>query len=138
MTVALVLSGGGAKGDFQIGALRFLYDQGVRPDILCGTSVGAINATKLAEGEGELRQGLAGLEAIWKSLRQNGDMYSEETWLYHPDMDPRFRDWITGRSQSLSIDAPPDERPEWGTELGWLITRAEGAAFLVTDGQALL
>ncbi|MDQ4070564.1 MAG: patatin-like phospholipase family protein, partial [Actinomycetota bacterium] len=51
MPIGIVLSGGGAKGDFQVGALRFLYNQGIRPDILSGTSVGAINAAKLAEGE---------------------------------------------------------------------------------------
>ncbi len=34
MMSAIALSGGGAKGDFQVGALRYLHDQGVRPDIL--------------------------------------------------------------------------------------------------------
>ena len=47
--VAIVLSGGFALGSFEVGALRYLYNQGIRPNILCGTSVGAINAAKLAE-----------------------------------------------------------------------------------------
>jgi NTE family protein len=51
MTTALSLSGGGSKGDFQLGAVRFLYRvRGVRPDIIIGTSVGSINGAKLAEG----------------------------------------------------------------------------------------
>jgi predicted acylesterase/phospholipase RssA len=42
MPIAIVLSGGGAKGDIEVGALRFIYDQGARQDILCGTSVGSM------------------------------------------------------------------------------------------------
>ena len=34
-----------------------------------GTSVGAINGAKLAEGEGDRDQGLRGLESLWNSLR---------------------------------------------------------------------
>jgi predicted acylesterase/phospholipase RssA len=79
--VAIVLAGGGAKGSFEVGAVRYLYDQGIRPDILCGTSVGAINAAKLAEGEGDPTQGLPGLESIWLGLKQNSDMYEHEPWL---------------------------------------------------------
>ena len=48
---AIVLSGGGTKGDFEVGAVRCLYEQGILPNILCGTSVGSVNALKLAEGE---------------------------------------------------------------------------------------
>jgi hypothetical protein len=47
MPTAIVLSGGGAKGDFEVGAVRCIYDRGIRPDIICGVSVGAINAVKL-------------------------------------------------------------------------------------------
>lgn len=39
---ALVLSGGGAKGIAHIGVLKFLDDNGIRPDMVVGTSVGAI------------------------------------------------------------------------------------------------
>jgi predicted acylesterase/phospholipase RssA len=46
---ALVLSGGGAKGCFEVGAVKYLWSQGWRPDIICGVSVGAVNAVKLAE-----------------------------------------------------------------------------------------
>jgi NTE family protein len=51
MTVAICLSGGGSRGDFEIGALEFLYEQGIRATIICATSVGSVNAAKLAEGE---------------------------------------------------------------------------------------
>ena len=50
MSVALVLSGGGSRGAFEVGATIFLYDHfAIRPDIICATSVGAINSAKVAE-----------------------------------------------------------------------------------------
>jgi len=39
---ALVLSGGGAKGLAHIGVLKFIDEIGVKPDMIAGTSVGAI------------------------------------------------------------------------------------------------
>ena len=48
--IAIVMSGGGSKGAFQVGALKRLYEAGIRPQIVCGTSVGALNGAKLAEG----------------------------------------------------------------------------------------
>lgn len=47
---ALVLSGGGARGAFQIGVWQYLCEQGWSPDVICGSSVGAINATAIACG----------------------------------------------------------------------------------------
>lgn len=47
---ALVLSGGGAKGSFQIGALEeLILNKGLDFEILCGVSVGALNASFLAQ-----------------------------------------------------------------------------------------
>jgi hypothetical protein len=80
-TIAFVLSGGGARGDFQVGVMRYLYDQGIRPSIVCTTSVGSINGIKIAEGEGDPQQGLRGLEQIWlQKMNSNGDMYLPEDW----------------------------------------------------------
>ena len=41
-TVAVVLSGGGAKGVAHIGALRVIEEAGIPIDIICGTSMGAL------------------------------------------------------------------------------------------------
>jgi NTE family protein len=47
---ALVLSGGGAKGSFQIGAIEeLILNRGLDFEILCGVSVGALNASFLAQ-----------------------------------------------------------------------------------------
>ncbi|TGN19313.1 patatin-like phospholipase family protein [Leptospira idonii] len=47
---ALVLSGGGARGSYQAGVWRYLEEIGWKPDIICGTSVGAINASAIGSG----------------------------------------------------------------------------------------
>ena len=46
--LAFVLSGGGARGAFQVGALKALYENNIHPEILVGTSIGAVNAAFLA------------------------------------------------------------------------------------------
>ena len=47
---ALVLSGGGSKGAFEVGVLqRLMGDERADYDLLCGTSVGAINAAYIAQ-----------------------------------------------------------------------------------------
>jgi predicted acylesterase/phospholipase RssA len=54
MPTGIVLGGGGTLGDFQVGALKLLYEKGILPDIkcVCGTSIGAINAVIVSTGEG--------------------------------------------------------------------------------------
>ncbi len=49
-TVALVLGGGGARGAAHIGVLKVLEENGMRPDIVVGTSMGAIIGGLYAAG----------------------------------------------------------------------------------------
>jgi len=82
--VGLALSGGGSQGSFQAGVLRFLYDEvRVRPSVVCGSSVGAINGAKLAEGDdpGSGRRAIDELVAIWHGLQDNGDLWIADPWL---------------------------------------------------------
>lgn len=70
--LAIVLSGGGAKGAFQVGVLDELINvKGVKPAIVVGTSTGAIQAL------GVVQQDVTGLLAVWSGLRGNGDIYKE-------------------------------------------------------------
>ena len=46
--LAFVLGGGGARGALQVGAFRALFEAGYQPDLLVGTSIGAVNAAGLA------------------------------------------------------------------------------------------
>src|SRR5690348_3319405 len=45
---AFVLAGGAALGAMQAGMLRALYERGITPDLLVGTSAGALNAAYVA------------------------------------------------------------------------------------------
>jgi len=46
--IAFVLSGGGNRGAFEAGALIALFERGIQPDIVVGTSAGAMNAAFIA------------------------------------------------------------------------------------------
>ena len=72
--VAFVLTGGGAKGAFQVGVMQSLYGKGIRPDVIYGTSVGALNAA------GYAYQGVIGLEKIWKSISSRSDILKLNWW----------------------------------------------------------
>ena len=48
MTVAFVLGGGGVRGAVQVGMLQALFEAGVAPDLVVGTSIGAINGAAVA------------------------------------------------------------------------------------------
>lgn len=65
--VAFVLSGGGPLGALQVGATRALSEHGIRPDLVAGTSVGALNATFIAFDP--TPAGVEGLEQLWLGLR---------------------------------------------------------------------
>ncbi len=64
--VAFVLSGGGPLGAVQVGMLRALVEQGIKPDLILGCSVGAVNGAAFA-AEPNLR-GIQRLEHIWGRL----------------------------------------------------------------------
>lgn len=66
MVTAFVLSGGASLGAAQAGMLTALSEAGVRPDLVVGTSVGAINGAWVAGGVD-----CDGLSAVWRSLRRD-------------------------------------------------------------------
>ena len=61
---ALVLSGGGGRGAYHVGALRFLEEHEWLPDIVVGTSIGAVNGAAMASGHNA-----HSLWALWQRLR---------------------------------------------------------------------
>ncbi len=46
--IAFALSGGGNRGPIQVGAMRALFERGMVPEMLVGTSAGALNAAYIA------------------------------------------------------------------------------------------
>ena len=78
---ALVLSAGGAKGAYQVGVLKkWLYEDELDYDILCGVSVGAINVLKLGLIEyGKPKEAYNLLYNDWKNISKK-DIYRD----WHP------------------------------------------------------
>ncbi len=71
MPLGLVLSGGGARGAYEVGVLSYLFGGlGRLPpiDYVCGTSVGAINGSYLASVIDDPEPGLSRLSGIWREL----------------------------------------------------------------------
>ena len=64
MTTAFVLSGGASLGAIQVGMLQALDAEGIRPDMVIGTSVGAVNGAWVASG-----RPVSQLTDVWHSLR---------------------------------------------------------------------
>jgi NTE family protein len=73
--LALILSGGGARGAYEVGVLSYVFDDLTRArggpprlDILSGTSVGAINACYLAAHLADPVLGMRRLVHLWEEL----------------------------------------------------------------------
>lgn len=94
--LAFVLSGGGNRGALQVGALQVLLEAGIRPDMVVGTSVGAVNACFLANDptpRGAYRLAEVWLDvtrddvypgthltAVWNMVRGKESFFSNESW----------------------------------------------------------
>lgn len=60
---ALVLSGGGARGAYEVGVLKALREQEIEYDLAFGTSIGGINAAFYVQGK------IDRMEELWTSLK---------------------------------------------------------------------
>ncbi|MEM7273008.1 MAG: patatin-like phospholipase family protein, partial [Actinomycetota bacterium] len=63
--LAVVLSGGGAYGAVQVGMLQALEEAGIVPDMVVGTSVGALNGALLAADRDTAVERLTG---VWNKM----------------------------------------------------------------------
>ena len=75
----MVLSGGGARGAYEAGIIRYIRDElpprvraHIRFEIMCGTSVGAINACFLAANAHQPDLQGRAMSQIWERLRIEG------------------------------------------------------------------
>jgi NTE family protein len=68
--LGLVLTGGGARGAYQVGVLRWIAEHypGIGVPILTGVSAGAVNIAKLASAPGTFGQAVEELEHLWCEL----------------------------------------------------------------------
>ncbi len=94
MDRALILSGGGARGAFQVGVLKYLYEKGWRPDMICGASVGAVNA--VAIGAGMTPEQLA---ALWAHF--------DRRKIYHFSLAKHLRSFLGSNVYQPLMDTSP-------------------------------
>lgn len=73
---AFVLSGGGARGAYEVGVLSYIFDDlarrlGAPPrvNVLCGSSVGAINACYIAAHLSDATNGIRRLVDLWRNIK---------------------------------------------------------------------
>ena len=69
-----ILGGGAALGAHQVGALKFLAEQGITPDAFVASSIGVLNACVYGSG------GIARLEDAWRSFRSLPRIVSPSLW----------------------------------------------------------
>jgi len=79
-SLAFVLAGGGSRGALQVGALRALLEAGYKPDMLVGTSVGAVNGAFLA-WHGYNLPAIDELEQIWREVEKYDPLPANFLWL---------------------------------------------------------
>ena len=70
---AFILSGGGTLGSIQVGMLQALLEADIRPDVLVGSSIGAVNAAFLAADPSPER--VEALHEVWHGVRPR-DLFS--------------------------------------------------------------
>jgi len=74
VTVAFVLSGGASLGSVQVGMAQALFERDITPDLVIGTSVGAVNGSWLAGGDDPDR-----LAEVWRGLERD-DLFPVHPW----------------------------------------------------------
>jgi predicted acylesterase/phospholipase RssA len=69
-----VLGGGAALGAHQVGALKYLDEQGITPDAFVASSIGVLNACVYGSG------GIPRLEEAWSDFRSIPRIFSPSLW----------------------------------------------------------
>jgi NTE family protein len=75
---AFVLGGGGLLGAVEVGMLRALLERDIRPDLVLGTSVGALNGLVVASDPTPAV--VDRLLDLWRSVAESNDVYGDRTW----------------------------------------------------------
>ena len=75
MTTAFVLGGGGVLGAVEVGMLRALLERGIVPDLVLGTSVGALNGAMVARHPHV--DVIDRLTELWTATAQSRDVYGD-------------------------------------------------------------
>lgn len=84
-SVGIVLSGGGARGAYEAGILKYIFQKfgtAERPlfDVLTGSSVGAVHAAYVT-GSGQAKDAADGLAQLWLSMQLGDTVRINWSWL---------------------------------------------------------
>lgn len=109
MITGIVMSGGGARGSYEVGVLNYLYGEfaqhfGRYPvfDVISGTSVGAVNGTALAATVNDPTAGMRLLASVWLEQALSDVMRFDLRQV------PRlYRLWLGGSMPSGLFDSRP-------------------------------
>jgi len=124
--IGLALGAGSARGWAHIGAIRALEERGVRPDIICGTSVGALVGAFYASGQlDKLEQWVSGL--AWTTVVRLMDL----TWRGGLIRGTRLFDLFRRTFEDQDISQLPVTYGAVATEL------ASGRELWLRDGKLL-
>lgn len=75
---AFVLGGGGLLGAVEVGMLRALFEAGIRPDLVLGTSVGALNGLVVASDP--TPEVIPRLKELWRTVGESNQVYADPAW----------------------------------------------------------
>jgi NTE family protein len=76
--VGLVLSGGGARGAYHVGVIKYLAEMNISIDAVAGASIGALNGAVVAAAP-NLKIASESLQEIWNSLADNSPININRT-----------------------------------------------------------
>lgn len=71
--LGLVLSGGGAKGAYHVGILKYLAEQHIQPQAISGASIGSLNGAIVASAC-DIELAAQRLEQVWQEIAQDSPL----------------------------------------------------------------
>ena len=98
--IALVLSGGGAKGAYEAGVAAVLVERGLAIRLVAGSSAGALNAAMIVDGR------LDRLEALWRGLSRDR-VYSLRARVLFAGLLPGWLTLLDPRPRGLALRPEP-------------------------------
>lgn len=134
MTTAFVLSGGASHGSIQVGMALVLEEHGIVPDLIVGTSVGAINGAWLAGGGSA-----TDLADVWRGLERE-DLFPTKPLLGLRAFAGRSNHFVpdTGLREMLAANVPFERIEDASVRL--IVVAADalsGEEVLLTSGNAV-
>ncbi len=76
--LGIVFSGGGAKGAYEVGVVKYLAEKNIKIDAISGASIGSLNAAIVA-GSKDMNEAYINLLNVWQSVAKNSPIKMKTT-----------------------------------------------------------